>query len=513
MKLGGKLLAFLGLFFKFPRQIHLIFRRIRSELRSLKRQIPDLQKHGWPKFIVVASKADADACAAPMVYLLAKGLKVDQVWWRHVRAGEEYTPRGLEHFIPMIHFDTSFKFDGEIVDGKVVKPGKRYFDHHQPGFPSNHCATSLVVESFKLKDPVLSFLGEYVRLVDTGNPGAASGLLSQYSQTRLSAAFSSIITLHKFFETAGTPAMSSAVINEAGISIGILRVTLLSLKNYQYYTEYFKYLLECEVFWKALCASEWDKVTATILSAEAAAKAIIAKFIDPDPSADRELYLAVYGINKNNAGILQSFSPTVANLDEEISRSEQLWFGAVKVKTFYNAETRRRKIIREVLPGGAFKPLEVMTPTGTTVRIITAENCLHPGNKMRVNIRQTFNEMFDLIISDLPNGSIGLNVVNQKRGEAMILRRFFDELVARHPVYAPTFLANDEFSLYLKTIKKAKAEDKLSFAEVVALAREIIESPPKAELPVVSGAELPPIAEVRPSHAPKALAVEAEATI
>lgn len=501
MKLITKLLTFIVL---FPKFIYSSFRRIRSELRSLKRQIPDLLMYGWPKFIIVASKPDADACAAPMAFLLAKKLTVYQVWWRHVRAGEEHTRRGLEHFVTPVHFDTSRKFDGELVDGKLVKPGIRYFDHHHDKSFLNHCATSLVVDSFGLKDPVLSFLGEYVRLIDTGNPGAANELLHRYSQTRANDTFNSIITLHRFFETIGTPDML-LVIEHVGKAIHNLRSILRGMNDYQPYGDYFQALNQCEIFWQTFCAGKWDQVKETVASVTAAAKAIVTKFVDPDPSLDKELYLTVYGIEKSNANILRGISPAVANLTKNIPQSEQLRLGSLQFLAFYNAETERRQIMRQTLPGGEFKRMDMKTTYGKVVHVIAAENSVHLGNKMRTTIRQSFYESVDLIICGSVNGQIGLILVDERRREVLSLRRFLDELLVRHPTYAPSFLHNNAFVLYLKTAKEATAKDKISFTEVVTLARELIEAPPKAELP--------PVAEVRLNSAPKALVQTTEAMI
>ena len=496
MKLMRKL-AFIVLFHKF---IHSFFRRIRSELRSLKRQIPDLLMYGWPKFIIVASKPDADACASPMAFLLAKKLTVYQVWWRHVRAGEEHTPRGFEYFIEAVHFDTSRKFDGELVDGKLVKPGSRYFDHHHDRSFINHCATSLVIESFGLKDPVLNFLGEYVRLIDTGNPGGASAFL--HNHTKTGEALDHIVALHRFFEVVGEPEMVT-MINQVGASINGLRRLFQKLPNFKHYDADIKRLDECDKLLRAIVAFNCDYVKENFASAKTAMEAVIEKLSALESSSDSELYLAVYGIEKSNANILRGISSAVANLTKDIPQSEQLRLGSLQFLAFYNAETERRQILRQALPGGEFKRLNIKTATGAMVHVIAAENSMHLGNKMRTTIRQTFYESIDLIISGSQNGQIGLNLVNERRREVLSLRRFLDELIARYPAYAPSFLHNNAFVLYLKTAKDAK--DKISFSEVVALVRELIEATPKIEPP--------PDAEVRSAVAPKALLMSTEVTM
>lgn len=473
------------LFRKFLILFSSFFRRFRSELRSLKRQIPDLLMHGWPKYIIVASKADADACAAPMAFLLAKNLKVDQVWWRHVRhvrndqANKLYTPRGFEHFIQRAYFDVGGQFDGEIVDGKLVKPGKLFFDHHHDKSFLNHCATSLVIESFGLKDPVLSFLGEYVRRVDTGNPGGAAEMLRGNARGR--DALGQIITLSRFFEVIGEPEMLT-IIDQVGQSISDLRVIVQSVKDYER-DEYFNHLHECDKFLKAMYANDWDYVAANVTSAKASAKAVVTKLCDADFLTDEKLYLAVYGIQKSNAAILGAMSALVNGLKNDISYSEQIRKGCLDFKSFYNQESLRQKIIRDTLPGGKFKHLKVKNSSGNVARILVAENTTYDGTALRVVTRQSFYESVDLVICGSPNDAFGLILVDPKRREVLSLKHFRNALVAKYPAHAPSFLHPNEFVLYVKTVDGAKDKDKISFTDLVALAKELIEES-KAEKPL-----------------------------
>ena len=488
MKLFKRLLILLCAFFK----------NLSEEFRSAKRQIPYLMMYGWPKFIIVASKADADACASPMAFLLAKKLRVNQVWWRQISAKEKvYKPRGFEHFVQPAYFDVGGEFDGELIDGKLVKPGKLRFDHHQKGFSLNHCATSLVTESFGLKDPVLTFIGEFVRRVDTGKPGEAHEMLrgNMHGPTMRGA----VIVISRFFDSLGEQEMLT-IIDQVESSLKSLRYFLQTVKDKKRYEDYVQELHNCSKFLKAIYDNDWEYVSTNVTTVKAEAKAVIAKLCDPDPVVDNELYLMVYGIENNNAKILGAISPLVNGLKNDISRSEQIRNGCLAFRAFYNQESLRQKIIRDCLPGGKFKHLKINNPDGSVARVLLAEDVNYDGPAMRVVTRHSFYESIDLVICGSPNGQLGMILIDPLRREVLSLKRFKDVLVLKYPAQKSSFLHNNEFVLYLN--KDVQGKDKISFTDVVALAREIIETPLKAELL--------PVAEVRQASAPKARVVATE---
>ncbi len=472
MKLLKRCLVFVLLF--------LVPRRARSLIRAIFRQLLQLLLHGWPKFILVASKADADACASPMAFLLAHKLTVDQVWWRMVRAGKEHTPRGLEHYIPMIHFDTARKFDGEMVDGKLVKPGSRYFDHHQPD-PNmlNHCATSLVVESFGLKEPVLNFLGEYVRLIDTGHTGEANALLNN---SRGGNVFIPIIVLHRFFEVFGKAEMND-VISRVAYAIFDLRKLFTNLNKAAQYSEELRQLDLCEKLYKAVKSFDWEYIKRNFAEAKQAGEKVVAKLCDPDASTDAALYLAVYGIEQSNAQILRAMSPLVNGLKKSISYADQLKFGCEAFQSFYNQETWRQKLLRDLLPGGAINRMYIKHPSAGLVRLVIAPDSLYDGTILRVVTRQAFHDSVDLIICGSPDGRMGLILVDPEQRDVLSLSRFREVLVVRYPAQKTSFLHPSEFLLYLN--KDIKDKDKISFDELMALVKECIETPPAEVTPAV----------------------------
>lgn len=517
MKLIGKLLALIVL---FPKFINSFFRRVRSEfhtrkhkigklfasiakripseLYSFRRQLPYLFLYGWPKYILAASKPDADACASPMAFLLAKKLRVNQVWWRQIQAGEEHIPRGFEHFIPVVHFDVGGKFDGKVVDGKVVKPGKLFFDHHHHD-PSlkDHCATSLVIGSFGLKDHVLNFLGEYVRLIDTGHPGEATAflkaserhgetLVQRYSaeKSRFLHPIMHINNLHRFFGMyPKREAFQLIESNAVGRALSALEQLFGTLPTTRYIAER-EALALCRQFYNAIIGIDWAYTKAAFSPAKQACEKLVAKLADQDPSTEQDLHLAVYGIGQSNAKILGAISPLVNGLKKDISRSEQLRNGCLAFQSFYNQESLRHKILREMLPGGTFKEIKIKNSGGQAVRVLAADNVPYDGTAMRITIRNDFYDSVDLIVCGSASGQIGLILVDPIRRAVLPLRRFLDVLVQRYPAQKSSFLHPMEFLLYVN--KKVAEKDKISFADIFALARELIESTPVASKPTVT---------------------------
>lgn len=498
MRLFSVLVKFFHLFWNTGR-----VKRYQAQGRALKRQVLNILLHGKPKFILAASQADADACAAPMAFLLVHNLTVDQVWWRHVKAGNEYSPHLMECFIPIKHFDTGRKFDGKVIDGKVVEPGRVFFDHHharEANLPElfNHCATSLVVGSFPAvaKDPIVRFISEYVRLIDTGHPGEASEFLYKYTRGDGDVIRHSI-NLYQFFEVFGKPEMETQL-KKADEAVFVLKAMFTELNRAGQYAPELAGLEECFSLIRAAnrvigSGGTEQKALSDIKKhfkpAAKAVAAMIEKFRDPDPAIDEELYLRVYRIEPSNAAILKDISAYIAGLVGAVSPDEHIRLGCLKFISFYNNESQRRKLLREFLPNGACKHLRVVNSSGKTVKLLVAEGVPYEGKTLRVITRQTLHDLVDLIVFSSVNGQMGLVVVDDKKRMVIDLHQLKKMLVEQFPVYQKSFVHDSGFVMYLKTERNAKGK-RISFEALLAMAERAIKGEPIVAPPVVKEAVL-----------------------